>query len=578
MSLRRAAFAAAILLLALPCVASATATDTAGSDGQLIPGSKLITAVGGGASSGAISARFADSDVALFYENDSGVDPSEAPGEFAIHEAGTAYAMEGTSFTPVAAATPSGSGSIASPWTVTSAFATPDLGITQQVSHVDGSRSLRLTWTVTNSSGVTVPFSAFWSADLYVSGSDSGTGALLAGPPRTLQGIAIDGTKAGLVEVTPWSHYYEGHWSTATHVSWDASATYDDTFDPNSIDNGFGVQWNRSLAPGASKTFVLGFNASEPGGDPVPAVAPDITQSPVSGPSHSATFGFGAHAGDTATVGYECSIDGGQFDLCTSPATFTGLGLGEHVFRVHGVNADGDNGPAASAMWTVMPAHHTTPGSHPVVGLPAVAVAGHRLEVGCKLGTGKIARCSVTLVTPSGVVVGRGEHVFSGAHQRRHGTVEVVLTAKGRARAAKPGGVRVVATVAVVPVGGSAPLVARKTLHVVARSVHVTPGALQFQSGSAVLLPSGRSYLLGLVSQLAGARRVVATGYTDSLGSAEGNYRLGLARADAVCSIIAQRAHVACRAVSSGEDHPRATNATTAGRALNRRVELQLTY
>jgi outer membrane protein OmpA-like peptidoglycan-associated protein len=70
----------------------------------------------------------------------------------------------------------------------------------------------------------------------------------------------------------------------------------------------------------------------------------------------------------------------------------------------------------------------------------------------------------------------------------------------------------------------------------------------------------------------------VATGYTDNTGNAEANYRLGLARADAVCAFVAQRARVACRALSYGEGRPRATNATAAGRALNRRVELQLTY
>ena len=115
-------------------------------------------------------------------------------------------------------------------------------------------------------------------------------------------------------------------------------------------------------------------------------------------------------------------------------------------------------------------------------------------------------------------------------------------------------------------------------MRVVCSRVDVTPGALQFESGSAVLLPSGRSYLLGLIGQLKGAKRVVATGYTDSLGSAAANYRLGLARANAVCAFISHRAHVACLAVAYGESHPRATNATAAGRALNRRVELLLTY
>jgi outer membrane protein OmpA-like peptidoglycan-associated protein len=253
--------------------------------------------------------------------------------------------------------------------------------------------------------------------------------------------------------------------------------------------------------------------------------------------------------------------------------------LGEHVFRDHGINSDGDFSPAATAMWTVTPFVPASAGhSHRPVGLRPVVVAGRTFKAACKLGSGTIDRCSVTLVSPSGIVVGHGVRVFTGAHRRRMGKVEVVLTAKGRALAARPGGVRVVATAKVTPVGGATPIVVKQIAHVVAPSVHVTPGTLQFESGSAVLLPSGRGYLQSLVSQFAAARRVVATGYTDNTGNAGANYRLGLARADAVCAFIAQRAHVACRALSYGEGHPRATNATATGRALNRRVELRLTY
>ncbi len=574
MNLKRAAVVAAILLLALP---SAAAADDAGTDGVIMNGTNLVTLMNGQDAPGAISVRFAnDPTYALFYENNSfnGVTPT-APGLFAVHEAGVSYSMAGTQFTQTAAPAVAGAGTVASPWAVTSAFTAPNLSIAQKITHVNGSRALTMTWKVTNTSGTAVPFDAFWNADLYVAGSDEGTGALVAGPPRTLQGIAIDGTKVGLVELTTWTHYYEGDWWTATLPGWDSTATYNDTFDPTSLDNGFGVEWARHLAPGASTTLVLGFNASEPGGAPVPAVAPDITRSPVSGPAHSATFAFAAHAGDAATVSFECSIDGGLFNPCTSPATYTGLTVGEHVFRVHGVNSAGDFGPAASAMWTIT---HRVVGSHPKVGLPAVAPAGHSIKVGCSLATGRIAKCSVTLTTPGGIVIGHAVRVFHGYHQRQHGKVEVVLTGRGRKLASQPGGVHVVATVAVLPVGGSQPLVAKQTVHIVSSRVDVTPGALQFESGSAVLLPSGRTYLRGLIGQLRGAKWVVATGYTDSLGSAAANYRLGLARADAVCAFISHRAHVACLAVAYGESHPRATNATAAGRALNRRVELLLTY
>jgi len=184
----------------------------------------------------------------------------------------------------------------------------------------------------------------------------------------------------------------------------------------------------------------------------------------------------------------------------------------------------------------------------------------------------------VTLVGPCGGVLGRGVHVFGPAHQHRHGKVEVVLTRTGRARAARTGGVRTTATAVVTPVGGGAPLVARSSVRLVAPSVDVTPGALQFEFGSAVLLPAGRDYLRRLAPQLGGAKQILAIGSTDNLGPAEANYLLGLARANAVCAILAHRSHAACMPRSAGEGHPRATNATAAGRALNRRVELKVSY
>jgi outer membrane protein OmpA-like peptidoglycan-associated protein len=584
MNLKRAAAVAAILLLAVPAAAYAGGwTDSAGTDGQIITGTKLVTGVGGDVNAGAISVRFADKAIPLFYRSSGGVDVVNAPGMFAIHESGNLYSPWGpyspwgTTFSQTSAPVTTGAGTVASPWVVTSGFQTRGLTITQKVSHVDGSRALTLSWKVTNTTVGNTAFSAFWNADLYVAGSDLGTGALVSGPPRTLEGIAANGTKVGLVELTPWSHYFEGDYYTATAPSFEGKASYNDTIDRSRIDNGFGVEWDRMLAAHASTTFVLGFNAAEPGSAPPPEVAPDITRQPVNGSSRTATFRFVKHAGDTATVSYECSLDGGQYQPCTSPETYGRVALGEHVFRVHGVNVNGATGPAASAMWTITPVQ-VAAGSHPSVSLPAVAVAARRLPVACNLGGGTIARCTVTLVGPGGVVVGRGHAVYRTGHRHRHAVVSVLLTRKGRLLAAQPGGVRVVATAKVLPAGGSKPLVARQTVHVVAPSVDVTPGALQFQTGSAVLLPGGVAYLQRLMPQLRGASTVLASGYTDNLGTPAFNLQLGLDRAQAVCTFIQQHAHVACVARSFGQTHPRATNATAAGRALNRRVELKVTY
>jgi hypothetical protein len=145
MNLKRAAAVAAILLLALP---SAALADDAGTDGVILNGTNLVTLVNGQDAPGAISVRFADDPTyALFYENDSynGVTPT-APGEFAIHEGGVPYSSDNGNYTVGAAPVQSGSGTVMSPWVVSSGFSTPDLGIAQKISHVNGSRALTLTW------------------------------------------------------------------------------------------------------------------------------------------------------------------------------------------------------------------------------------------------------------------------------------------------------------------------------------------------------------------------------------------------------------------------------------------------
>ena len=64
------------------------------------------------------------------------------------------------------------------------------------------------------------------------------------------------------------------------------------------------------------------------------------------------------------------------------------------------------------------------------------------------------------------------------------------------------------------------------------------------------------------------------------MGRASYNKQLGLARAKAVCRLLVQKGAKAHHVLvsSAGESHPRANNATAAGRALNRRVELSVRY
>jgi large repetitive protein len=86
----------------------------------------------------------------------------------------------------------------------------------------------------------------------------------------------------------------------------------------------------------------------------IDATAPDTTID--SGPSGSTTattadFGFSsAEPGAT----FECQLDGGAWTACSSPRSYSGLGVGSHSFAVRALDALGNaDGTPASRSWTV---------------------------------------------------------------------------------------------------------------------------------------------------------------------------------------------------------------------------------
>ena len=272
--------------------------------------------------------------------------------------------------------------------------------------------------------------------------------------------------------------------------------------------------------------------------------------SPVSGPSHSATFAFAAHAGDTATVSFECSIDGGQFNLVHLAQTYPGSRCGEHVFRVHGVNATATSAPPPPPCGRSRT--RAAPDRIPRVGLPAVAVAGpHASRSAASLGHRQDrpvrghARDSPAASSSATACACSTARTSAGTARSRS-----CSPAKGRKLAAQPGGVHVVATAAVSPVGGSTPLVAKQTVHVVSSQRRRDAGraAVPERLGGAPARPAA-SYLLRPWSGSSRAPGGWSPPATPTASAApRRNYRLGLARADAVCAFISHRAHVACRA------------------------------
>ncbi len=64
----------------------------------------------------------------------------------------------------------------------------------------------------------------------------------------------------------------------------------------------------------------------------------------------SASFAFSA---DEAGSTFQCSLDGGGFSACESPATYNGLAPGSHTFSVRATDKAGNTSPPATRSWTI---------------------------------------------------------------------------------------------------------------------------------------------------------------------------------------------------------------------------------
>jgi len=102
-----------------------------------------------------------------------------------------------------------------------------------------------------------------------------------------------------------------------------------------------------------------------------------------------------------------------------------------------------------------------------------------------------------------------------------------------------------------------------------------------FNLNESTLKPEAKNLLNDLINEInkTSIERIIIEGYTDSLGTAELNKKLSLARALAVQSYLTKKLvnkKITIKAMGLGENNPLFSNATKEGQEKNRRVEVIL--
>ncbi|MCK9490378.1 MAG: hypothetical protein M0Q42_13490 [Xanthomonadales bacterium] len=180
--------------------------------------------------------------------------------DFSNHSSGSATGSLGsrTPYSGRSISAVSGSGSGADPFQVTvqNQLGGSGLESSEVIRYVNGENYFTKHFTLTNTSADTKTVNIYLAGDIYLAGADSGV------PYREAASGSIGGSDCG----SPASYYIlyipqtpADAWTGAGYGSvWSQirDGTLDSALSTTScIDNGAGLQWNRSLAPGASTTI-----------------------------------------------------------------------------------------------------------------------------------------------------------------------------------------------------------------------------------------------------------------------------------------------------------------------------------
>jgi hypothetical protein len=166
---------------------------------------------------------------------------------------------------------------------------TPALArVTQTTTYVNGESNFVNSYSVQNLTVDDLKFRALVGADVYLNGSDCGSGIFKEGPPRFVGGFS-QGRVGGFTEAgTAWTRYFEGPYGgppgtcelnpTGALGVWDyiegAEAgvgfpSSPGSIDTNFVDNGIGIQWDTRFSTGLpaiqTQSFQLNTLGTVPG-------------------------------------------------------------------------------------------------------------------------------------------------------------------------------------------------------------------------------------------------------------------------------------------------------------------------
>jgi hypothetical protein len=185
-------------------------------------------------------------------------------------------------YVPVSQSPVTGSGAADDPYTEVTVFKVVDFEgdedavVTETTTYVDGALQFTSSYSVKNTSAATIYFRSIYAGDLYVGGEDYGTGVFESGPQRFVGGQnvetgAIGGFQEAAAPALPWSSFAEGCWNDVYEESegrcsganpsdygiWheiettaEEPQTFNETIEPNDVDNAVGVEWDQLLNDG----------------------------------------------------------------------------------------------------------------------------------------------------------------------------------------------------------------------------------------------------------------------------------------------------------------------------------------